>query len=583
MSKLALRIIKQLKEIREAKGMSQGDVAKYLGVERSYISALENNRVNFSIKTLEKVANALGISPDQIMVNITDESGTGSKRMPISEGLLLKNIPRWQGQEWYHQRFDGAPYLIHMIGEAQIWTDRELKRKDGLSFSCHYCFFANGKADWYMLQSEINNIAKTITTRTIADPDYVEKLIANWAPDEKLFYQTCAQIEKEDLRALADTDLLNLHDRFVDLTLKRNSSSSLIDGFALGTDVQVERQVRAAYDQSALKKSVPFPEVFAALTAPCEKSFLLQAEIELYQTASQINKQPTQKETLIKNYRDKYFWLRNNYVDSLNLPLQYFEEEIARIRSTGTDPTSTLKEIEQIFAETMKKKREYRQKLKINKETSALLGITEAFAHWQDERKKATFFAAHYFTLLLDEVGYRSHLSADLLKYLSPRQINKALKGEFSAEQLKTRQAGCVYYWDKSGHDVVTGLAAVEKIKTQILGKKDRHAIQDFRGLTACLGKATGKVKVLTSAKEIHKIEAGDILVAVMTRPDYVPAMRKAAAIVTDEGGITSHAAIVSRELKIPCIIGTKIATQVLADGDLVEVNANHGVVKILK
>jgi pyruvate,water dikinase len=67
-----------------------------------------------------------------------------------------------------------------------------------------------------------------------------------------------------------------------------------------------------------------------------------------------------------------------------------------------------------------------------------------------------------------------------------------------------------------------------------------------------------------------------------MTLPDYVPAMKKAAAIITDEGGVTCHAAIVSRELKIPCIVGTKIATKVLKDGDMVDVNANHALVTIL-
>lgn len=79
------------------------------------------------------------------------------------------------------------------------------------------------------------------------------------------------------------------------------------------------------------------------------------------------------------------------------------------------------------------------------------------------------------------------------------------------------------------------------------------------------------------------KVQKGDILVAVMTRPDYIVGIKKAAAIVTDEGGITCHAAIVAREIGIPCVIATKIATKVLKDGDLVEVNANHGVVKIIK
>jgi len=68
-----------------------------------------------------------------------------------------------------------------------------------------------------------------------------------------------------------------------------------------------------------------------------------------------------------------------------------------------------------------------------------------------------------------------------------------------------------------------------------------------------------------------------------MTRPEFVPLMKKAAAIITDEGGITSHAAIISREMNIPCIIGTKIATKIFKDGDLVEVDADKGIVKILK
>lgn len=74
-----------------------------------------------------------------------------------------------------------------------------------------------------------------------------------------------------------------------------------------------------------------------------------------------------------------------------------------------------------------------------------------------------------------------------------------------------------------------------------------------------------------------------DILVSFATNPNLMPAIRKAAAIVTDEGGLTCHAAIVSRELGIPCVVGTKIVTQILKDGDKVEVDARKGIVKKLK
>ena len=101
-----------------------------------------------------------------------------------------------------------------------------------------------------------------------------------------------------------------------------------------------------------------------------------------------------------------------------------------------------------------------------------------------------------------------------------------------------------------------------------------------LKGSPASPGLAVGIPKVLKSAKELHKIKPGDILVASMTNPDYVPAMKKAAAIVTDKGGRTSHAAIVSRELGIPCVVGTNVATRKLSNGRMtITVNGGEGLV----
>src|SRR3990172_1333333 len=86
-----------------------------------------------------------------------------------------------------------------------------------------------------------------------------------------------------------------------------------------------------------------------------------------------------------------------------------------------------------------------------------------------------------------------------------------------------------------------------------------------------------GKVVILKSAKELSRIKQGDILVTEMTNPDFVPAMRKASAIVTNEGGVTSHAAIVSRELGIPAVVGTKFATSTLKDGEIITINGYNG------
>ncbi len=118
---------------------------------------------------------------------------------------------------------------------------------------------------------------------------------------------------------------------------------------------------------------------------------------------------------------------------------------------------------------------------------------------------------------------------------------------------------------------------------TTIRGKVEAEEVEEgeilVKGLGASPGIGIGKVKIVLSPDEIDKVEEGDVLVTTMTTPDMVPAMRKASAIVTDEGGLTCHAAIVSRELGIPAVVGTGNATKVLKEGMTVTVDGEKGVV----
>ncbi|MFC1723549.1 PEP-utilizing enzyme [Nanoarchaeota archaeon] len=139
------------------------------------------------------------------------------------------------------------------------------------------------------------------------------------------------------------------------------------------------------------------------------------------------------------------------------------------------------------------------------------------------------------------------------------------------------RSKGFVYYKGKI-HDKELGQFLDENnffVNEQIVTKKDT-----IKGTPACGGVAKGTVKKVFTKADFDKVNEGDILVTSMTIPDFLPVMKKAAAFVTDEGGVTCHAAIIAREMKKPCIIGTKIATKVLNDGDEVEVDADEGVVR---
>jgi pyruvate, water dikinase len=141
--------------------------------------------------------------------------------------------------------------------------------------------------------------------------------------------------------------------------------------------------------------------------------------------------------------------------------------------------------------------------------------------------------------------------------------------------------------WAKEGDEIY--IVQTRPITT-IPGKKDKKTIPGgidlkiadtpiLEGAAASPGYGTGPVKILKSPKEIGKVKTGDVLVSKMTSPDFVPAMKKASAIITDEGGQTSHAAIVSRELGIPCVVGTREATKKLKDEQVVTVDGSRGFV----
>jgi len=113
-----------------------------------------------------------------------------------------------------------------------------------------------------------------------------------------------------------------------------------------------------------------------------------------------------------------------------------------------------------------------------------------------------------------------------------------------------------------------------------VVSMRPKGDSKEIHGRCACPGSAIGRVRVLLNSGQIREMMEGEILVTQATTPDFVPAMKKAKAIITNEGGVTCHAAIVSRELGVPCIVGTLNATKWLKTGDLVDVHAASGIVK---
>lgn len=221
--------------------------------------------------------------------------------------------------------------------------------------------------------------------------------------------------------------------------------------------------------------------------------------------------------------------------------------------------------------------------LKPNKKEGKFLDIAPYIVFFKDWRDDARRLQVYYWSFLFDLLGKKFNIPRDDIGYFTLDELETIIQiGILDKNIIKKRKSGCV---------IVPAKNKLVKVFNEIplkysnIAKKVEQREQEkiVRGKIAQMGVVRGVVKVIRSYHDIKRVQKGDILVANTTHPGYLPAMQKAAAFVTNEGGVISHAAIVARELKKPCIVGTGNATQILLEGDFVEVDANKGIVKLLK
>lgn len=222
--------------------------------------------------------------------------------------------------------------------------------------------------------------------------------------------------------------------------------------------------------------------------------------------------------------------------------------------------------------------------LKVSKIVSGLglLRIDLRILGWQ--------FFNYLFPLLINISADKTKIPKEVVNKLSYAEYIRFLKGNLNLSLTKKTEKNIstlILITPKFGYEIFHNKLADKKFNIEI--KEKIKKVQSFKGVVAYKnGVVQGNVFLFVWGskdfnKRIYNFPQNAILVVGQTRPLLMPAMRKAKAIITDEGGLLCHAAILSRELKIPCIIGTKIATKTLKDGDLIEVDTNNGIVKILE
>lgn len=223
------------------------------------------------------------------------------------------------------------------------------------------------------------------------------------------------------------------------------------------------------------------------------------------------------------------------------------------------------------------------RKVSLSEKELNFIRLARELVYVKDMRDEYRRQGVYYAIPLFTEMSNRLGVDRKELAYFTQREIVEALTEDkiLSRKVSNSRQGGFLIYWREETIYVTSDNEEIDSFIKGNVSKKDNDA-NSLKGMPASIGFAKGKIKIVRGVKDLYKVEKEDIMVAITTHPDYISAMHRAAAIVTDEGGLTSHAAIVSRELNIPCIVGAKLATKILKDGQLVEVDAGKGVITLI-
>lgn len=328
-----------------------------------------------------------------------------------------------------------------------------------------------------------------------------------------------------------------------------------------------------------------FEKYLEILSAPIKFSFFQQEELDLLFLDSIKNKKEFQKK--LKQHAKEYRWLLNSYGGNRILKVDYFADKLKELLQEKS-AKQKIKEIKDNVKKNKTRKDKLIKELKLSKDLVLTAKQLSQSIWWQDLRKGYIWQMNYFWDKFLREISKRTDWKFDELQLCYGYEILSIVKNEnkINKKEINKRKKYYAFYAEKGKFNDFIQVQPIKKLISTYL-KTATGNIKELKGLVVSRGRATitrGRVKIISNPfKESCKMEKVDILVAGMTSPEFIIVMKKAKAIITDHGGMTSHAAIVSRELGVPCIVGTKIATQVLKDGDLVEVDADQGVIKIIK
>jgi len=458
-------------------------------------------------------------------------------------------------KDWYIQTFTGTP--LHLMSAAS--SGFSMKKYLGYGYTNYIHTFKHDLGEMYYSFEDLNRLSGIILGKINENPNYLnetKQLYERLQQDSLALYK---KIDMLDLEFAPETEIYKLIEQTMESTRTGVGIAHLIEAYALTMEERIKKEL-SQYASNEKETN----ELFILLTTPVQKSFSNESEEFLIKIAN--IKDEKIRERAVYDYINKFGWVQNSYAGKKWMTKHEIMDQLPSYKD------KKLIDFSRIIDEKNKAVRKHNLPMELVDK----LKIIEFMTVWQDERKKYILLGVDYTEKLLAELSIRIKIPIEILRYAIPGEMNEKLKS--MRHILEGRREGSLYIETPEKAEVYVGHHYKEGL--EILRREEHIDIMSINGSPASLGYALGRARVVL-IPENAQFEKGEILITGMTRPEFLPLMKKASAIVTDEGGVTSHAAIVARELNIPCVIGTKIATKAIKTGDLIEVKANHGIVLV--
>jgi len=485
---------------------------------------------------------------------------------------------------------------------SQLWCSsfaNEMENSVGINYDAVIAIHKGYNMSFHFRNKDSYNFGQHVLDLIIEKPSFGKKINKKTIELSDRLEKNAEKISKMNLSKLSNKQLAQIylhHDKIHTELYEFGWLPNSIDMFHANFT-----ELLLAYLKSIRIPEEKRNEYLILLTTPSKKSIINQEEENLHKIAAVIEtksklkklfkKKPKEIEkNLSKNIKKKVLahWKKYHHLKFMWLGIhgvysvQYYLSEIKKILSKKKSAKDFLQEEKKHVQKIRKQKANLENKLKADKLHRQLFDLWADFMLSKLYRRNAQIKNYYLFEPLQKEIAKRLAIPLKSVHFFLPWEVYPALvKRKLNEKELLERSKFCVYFTSKGVDKIFTGEKA-RKIAQKVRQIK-LQKLNELKGQCGCPGKAKGKVKIVNTPNQMKKMKKGDILVSIATNPDIVPAMKKAAGIVTDQGGVTSHAAIVAREMKTPCLIGTKIATTVFKDNDLVEVDASKGIVRKTK